>query len=163
MAEEHTAKQLIAEATRIGQLDALLLNHGDPPIKPVLDVTDQEWERYFRLMVMGPLRLFRLAVPLFQKNNGGRVVSITFYTVKSPYPRIVLSNSLRVALANALKTAVLELGKDNILVNMVAPGYILTDRIREWNESFAVQEGVTQEEIARRSAEGIPLGPLWEA
>jgi 3-oxoacyl-[acyl-carrier protein] reductase len=158
LAEEHTAKQLIAEATRLGQLDALFLNHGGPPIKPVLDVTDEEWEKYFRLMVMGPLRLFRLAVPLFQKNNGGRVVAITSYTVKSPYPGIVLSNSLRAALANALKTAALELGKENILINMVAPGYILTDRIREWNESFAAQEGVTPEEIARRSTEGIPLG-----
>lgn len=158
LAEEQTARLLIAEAERLGRLDALFLNHGGPPIKSVLEVADEEWESYFRLMVMGPMRLFRLSVPLFRKNGGGRVVAVTSYTAKSPYPGIVLSNALRAALVNALKTAALELGREGILINLVAPGYILTDRIREWNESYAAQEGTSPEEIARRSTEGIPLG-----
>lgn len=158
LAEEQTARRLMAEAERFGRLDALFLNHGGPPIKPLMEVTDEEWERYFRLMVMGPLRLFRLTVPLFRKNGGGRVVATTSYTVKSPYPGIVLSNALRAALGNALKTAALELGPDGILINLVAPGYILTERIREWNESYAAQERTSPEEIARRTTQGIPLG-----
>lgn len=158
LADQETTNRLIAEATRIGRVDALFLNHGGPPVKPLLDVTDGEWESYFRLMVLGPLRLFRQAVPLFKKNGGGRVVAVSSYTVKSPYPGIVLSNSLRAALVNALKTAALELGPDNILINMVAPGYIMTDRIQKWNEGYAKQEGVTPEEIAQRTIRGIPLG-----
>lgn len=158
LAEEQTTRLLIEEAERFGRLDALLLNHGGPPIKPLMEVSDEEWERYFRLMVTGPLRLLRQAVPLLQKSGGGRVVAVTSFTVKSPYPGIVLSNSLRAALVNALKTAALELGRDGILINMVAPGYILTERIREWNASYASQEGENPEEIARRTTEKIPLG-----
>lgn len=58
---------------------------------------------------------------------------------------------------NALKTAALELGPDGILVNALAPGYVETDRIREWNASFAAREGVTSEEIAARTLATIPL------
>lgn len=157
LADEQTSRKIIAEAERLGRLDALFLNYGGPPIKPVVEVTDEEWEKYFQVMVVGPLRLFRQAVPLFQKNNGGRVVAISSYTVKSPYPGIVLSNALRAAFVNALKTASLELGQYNILINLVAPGYILTDRIREWNESYAAQEGTDPEEIAQRTIKEIPL------
>ena len=157
LAEASTAEALVREAERLGRLDALLLNHGGPPVKPLLEVTEEEWRRYFELMVLGPLRLFRLAVPLFRRSGGGRVVAITSFTVKSPYPGIVLSNSLRAALLNALKTAALELGPEGILVNAVAPGYILTERIAEWNRAHAAREGVDPEEIARRTTEGIPL------
>ena len=157
LADEETCRQIIAEAERLGRLDALFLNHGGPPIKPMIEVTDEEWENYFRLMVLGPLRLFRQAVPLFQKNKGGRVVAISSFTVKSPYPGIVLSNALRAALVNALKTASLELGEDNILINVVAPGYIFTDRTREWNESYAEQEGTDPEDIAQRTIQDVPL------
>lgn len=157
LADQETTNRLIGAAERIGRLDALFLNHGGPPVKPLLSVTDAEWELYFRRMVLGPLRLFRQAVPLFKKNGGGRVVAVSSYTVKSPHPGIVLSNSLRAALVNALKTAALELGQENILINVIAPGYIMTDRIREWNESYAEQEGVTPEDIAERTIQNIPL------
>ncbi|WP_448569560.1 SDR family oxidoreductase [Thermus sp.] len=157
LAEAATAEALVREAERLGRVDALLLNHGGPPVKPVLEVTEEEWRRYFELMVLGPLRLLRLCVPLFRRSGGGRVVAITSFTVKSPYPGIVLSNSLRAALVNALKTAALELGPEGILVNAVAPGYIFTERIAEWNRAHAEREGVSPEEVARRTTEGIPL------
>jgi 3-oxoacyl-[acyl-carrier protein] reductase len=152
-----TAETLIREAERLGRLDALLLNYGGPPVKPLLEVTDQEWESFFQLMFIAPVRLLRLAVPLFRRAGGGRVVAISSFTVKNPYPGIVLSNALRAAFVNVLKTAALELGPDGILVNAVAPGYILTKRIEEWNQSYAEQEGVTPEEIAQRTTAAIPL------
>jgi 3-oxoacyl-[acyl-carrier protein] reductase len=157
LAEAATAEALVGTAERMGRLDALLLNHGGPPVKPLLEIPEEEWRRYFELMVVGPLRLLRLAVPLFRKSGGGRVVAITSFTTKSPHPGIGLSNSLRAALLNALKTAALELGPEGILVNAVAPGYILTERIAEWNRAHAEREGVTPEEVARRTTEGIPL------
>ncbi|MBT9281830.1 MAG: SDR family oxidoreductase [Hydrogenibacillus schlegelii] len=152
-----TAARLIEAAERFGRLDALLINHGGPPIKPLVDVTDEEWERFFRLMVLGPVRLLRGALPLIRRAGGGNVVAVGSYTVKEPQPGIVLSNALRAALVNALKTAALEHGPENVRINIVSPGFILTDRVREWNESYARQAGMTPEDIERRTVERIPL------
>jgi 3-oxoacyl-[acyl-carrier protein] reductase len=158
IAEEGTAGRILEAAEGLGRLDALLLNHGGPPVKAFLEVGDEEWRRWYEVMVVGPLRLLRLCVPLFRRSGSGRVVAIASFTVKSPYPGIVLSNALRAALVNALKTAALELGREGVLVNAVAPGYILTERIAEWNRGQAAREGVSPEEVAARTVAGIPLG-----
>ncbi len=148
----------LAEAARsLGGVDALLLNHGGPPVKSFMDVTEDEWDSHFQLMVQGPLRLLRAVVPDLEKRGGGRVVAISSFTVKSPYPGIILSNSLRAALVNALKTAAQELGPRGILINAVAPGYIETDRILEWNRDQAKQQGISADEVARDSTAKVPL------
>src|SRR5712691_4669880 len=157
LAEPETAHSLIEAARRLGGVDALFLNHGGPPVKSFMDVSDNDWETSFRLMVLGPLRLLRETVPLFRARSGGRVVAISSFTVKSPYPGIILSNSLRAALVNALKTVAQELGPEGILVNAVGPGHIRTERTISWNEGYAKREGVSVAEVESRTIAGIPL------
>jgi 3-oxoacyl-[acyl-carrier protein] reductase len=157
LSDAATSHALVEAARALGGLDALFLNHGGPPVKPFLKVSEAEWNSHFQLMVQGPLRLLREVVPDFERRGGGRVVAISSFTVKSPYPGIVLSNSLRAALVNALKTAAQELGPLGILINAVAPGYIGTDRILEWNRDQAEQQGVSADEIAVQSTAEIPL------
>jgi 3-oxoacyl-[acyl-carrier protein] reductase len=157
LSEAATARALVEAADSLGGLDALLLNHGGPPIKSFMEVSEEDWNFHFQLIVQGPLRLLREVVPHFQKGGSGRVVAITSFTVKSPYPGIVLSNSLRAALVNALKTAAQELGPQRILINAVAPGYIGTERIMEWNRDQAERVGASIEEIAAQNTANIPL------
>ncbi len=157
LADVQAADKLVEAAQELGGLDALFLNHGGPPVKTIEEVTEEEWQYYFQLMVTGPLRVLKKALPLFRAQGGGRVVAITSFTVKNPYRGFVLSNSLRAALNNALKTAALDYGPENILINTVAPGFILTRRIEEWNEAQAAREGTTPEAIARHITRQIPL------
>ena len=122
-----------------------------------MDVSDSEWEAYAKIMLHGPLSLLRGLTPMMQKQNSGKVVAITSFTVKSPYQGIILSNSLRAALVNALKTAALELGSDGILINTVAPGYIATQRILDFNQRYADSENISKEEVDQRTINEIPL------
>lgn len=157
IAEPDLAARLAAAAQEMGGARALVLNHGGPPVKPMMALTDEDWSGAFETMVVGPLRVMRALVPQMQAAAGGRVLAISSFTVKSPWAGIGLSNALRAALVNALKTAALELGPEGILVNALAPGYVETDRIREWNDSYARQENVGVEEISARTLETIPL------
>jgi 3-oxoacyl-[acyl-carrier protein] reductase len=84
-------------------------------------------------------------------------VAITSFTTKAPIPGLVLSNSLRAGLLNALKTAAQELGPEGILINAVAPGYIATERLVEWTNSVARQKEMDVLELRKKSAENIPL------
>ncbi len=157
IADPGLAERLATASEALGGATALLLNHGGPPVKPIMALTDDDWTGAFQTMVTGPLRVMRALIPQLQANPTGRVLAISSFTVKTPFAGIGLSNALRAALVNALKTAALELGPGGVLVNALAPGYVETDRIREWNESYARQENTNVEEIRARTLETIPL------
>lgn len=157
IADPATAAALAEAAAGLGPVTALLLNHGGPPVKPILEIDDDLWAEQFARMVQGPLRVLRATVPLFRAAGQGRVVAISSFTVKQPWGGVGLSNSLRAALVAALKTAALELGPENILINAVGPGYIATERLQSWNASFAQREGTTPEAVAERAVAQIPL------
>ncbi len=156
LADAQTARACIEAVKRLGGLDALLLNHGGPPVKPFADISEEEWERAFKLMMLGPLRLLRQALPLL-RDGGGRVAAITSLTVKSPLPGATLSNALRAGLLNALKTAAQEEGAQGVLINCVAPGYTLTERLESFNEAQASRRGITREEVDAEVLAQIPL------
>jgi 3-oxoacyl-[acyl-carrier protein] reductase len=158
LSDSRATDDLVEAARSLGGADALFLNHGGPPVRSFLEVTEEEWNAYFQLMVQGPLRLLRQVIPDFERRGGGRVVAISSFTVKAPHPGIILSNSLRSALVNALKTAAQELGPKGILINCVAPGYIATQRMLEWNEQQARRHGVSPEDMAQANTASIPLG-----
>jgi len=157
VADPFVADALADLARDMGGADALLLNHGGPPVKPMMAITDEDWSHSFEMMVMGPLRVMRALVPQMQAAGSGRVLAVSSFTVKAPYAGIGLSNSLRAALVNALKTAALELGPEGIAVNALAPGYVETDRMREWNESYGRQRNVGVDEIREQTLATIPL------
>lgn len=157
IAEPDLAERLFAAAEGLGGARALLLNHGGPPVRPIMTLTDEDWSNAFQTMVMGPLRVMRTLVPQMQVAGGGRVLAISSFTVKQPFAGIGLSNALRAALVNALKTAALELGPQGILLNALGPGYVETNRVREWNESYARRENTGVEDIRARTLETIPL------
>ncbi|WP_439604328.1 SDR family oxidoreductase [Shinella sp.] len=157
IAEPEVTARIAAAAEAMGGTAALLLNHGGPPVKPLMELTEADWQEAFEMMVQGPLRLLRAIVPQMLARGEGRILAISSFTVKSPYGGIALSNSLRAALVNALKTAALELGPKGILVNALAPGYVETDRTKGWNDAYARAGNTTIEAVRNQTLESIPL------
>jgi 3-oxoacyl-[acyl-carrier protein] reductase len=155
IADPTSAEACTAAVESFGRLDALLLNHGGPPVMRLVDASDEDWRQWFETIVVGPVRMLRASLPLMR--DGGRVVAISSFTVKAPYAGAVLSSALRGALVNALKTAATELGADGMLINSVGPGYIATDRVTSFNAAQAQRRGVTVAEIERELSAQIPL------
>jgi len=157
LSEVSGTRACLAAVERIGRLDALLLNHGGPPVMPIASIGDDLWRRWSETMLIGPLRLFRDCIPHLAR-QGGRVVAISSFTVKAPYSGAALSNALRAALANALRTAACELGDQGILVNIVGPGFIATPRARAFNDAQAQRRGVALADVDAEVLSQIPLG-----
>jgi 3-oxoacyl-[acyl-carrier protein] reductase len=79
-----------------------------------------------------------------KERNWGRIITITSQAVKQPVEGLILSNSVRSAILGLVKTLSIELGKYNITVNNVLPGYTLTDRL----ENLIRQRGTSLENIS---------------
>jgi 3-oxoacyl-[acyl-carrier protein] reductase len=80
--------------------------------------------------------------------------------VKQPIDGLLLSNSVRAAVAGLAKTLANEYGPDGITVNNVCPGYTLTDRLEELAAKLAQDAGVTRETIYERWGTQAPLRRL---
>ena len=60
------------------------------------------------------------------------------------------------------KTLAGELAHDNITVNTVCPGRILTDRLREGQRARAAREGVPVDDLVHATAVDVPLGRIGD-
>ena len=114
-----------------GGIDIVIWNSGGPPAGKASEITDEQLESAFELLLQPAVRLVRLALPHLRSSDAGRIVFITSATVKEPSPHLALSNALRPGLTGWAKTLSRELGPEGITVNCVAPGRIDTPRMTE--------------------------------
>lgn len=143
---------------RFGGVDILVTNAGGPPNGSWKDFqTDEPWEKAFELSLLSTVRLIRGVVPSMRQRGGGRILSIQSSSVKAPIDNLILSNAIRPGVVGLYKSLSRELAGDNILVNVVAPGRILTDRLRGGLAHRAAARGVSVEEEINDSVRNIPL------
>jgi 3-oxoacyl-[acyl-carrier protein] reductase len=149
-----------AAVAQYGGLDILVHNAGGPPAGQFLSMTDEQWQKAFEQNLMSLVRLVSAAVPEMKKNNWGRILTIASSSVKQPIPNLVLSNALRAGVWGLAKTMSRELAPFGILVNVIAPGRIQTERIEELDAANAQRTGRPIEEVKRESVASIPIGRL---
>lgn len=155
------AEALVATAVqKMAGLDILVHNAGGPPAGDSASITPEQWLQAFETNLMSFVRTTRAAVPEMKKGGWGRIVSIASSSIKQPIPNLVLSNALRPGVLGAAKTLSREVAKDGILVNVVAPGRIATERIEELDRAVAGKTGQTPEAVREASLAQIPLGRL---
>ena len=81
--------------------------------------------------------------------------------MKQPIDGLLLSNTIRLGVVGLAKTLSIELAPDNITVNNVCPGRILTDRLRQGaNVQAKIAKGISEAEALSDLAKDIPLGRL---
>jgi 3-oxoacyl-[acyl-carrier protein] reductase len=141
-----------------GRVDALVCNAGGPPPGDFLALDDGKWERGFELTLMSAVRAMRAAIPRMRSGGFGRLVVLGSSSVRRPIPNLVLSNAYRPALAGVIKSLAVELGPDGITANMVSPGRLETERLRELDAKNAEKRGTTAEEVRAASEASIPMG-----
>jgi 3-oxoacyl-[acyl-carrier protein] reductase len=141
-----------------GRLDALVVNAGGPPPGPFESVTEEGWREGFELTLMSAVRAINQAIPRMRAAGSGRIVVLGSSSVRMPLANLALSNVFRPGLVGAVKTLAVELAGDGITVNMVSPGRVDTDRVRNLDEARAKREGTSYEEVRTRSERAIPMG-----
>jgi len=142
---------------RFGSVDILVTNTGGPPAARFAQLTEEQWRIGIESTLMNVVRLSRLVIPEMQKRKWGRIVHITSMAAKQPIDLLTISSTLRAGLSALTKTMANQFAADNILVNAVLPGHVLTDRQVELNEIRAREEGISVDEYAARVIATIPL------
>lgn len=143
---------------KYGAIFALVNNTGGPPAGTFDVFDDTAWQQAYELTLLSYIRTIREVLPHMRANGGGRILNSTSSSIKAVLDNLILSNTFRMGVVGLAKTLSQELGKDNILVNVIAPGRIGTSRIDYLDKVRAEKAGKTVEEIQRVAFSNIPLG-----
>ena len=163
VAHAEDVTRIVRVATEsLSGLDILVTNAGGPPTGPFERMSDEDWLVGHDLTVMSAVRLIRESLPHLVASGRGRIVNLTGYGVKEPIRDLVVSDSSRAAVTVMAKTIASDLARQGITVNNLAPGPILTDRLREIHDARAAEAGISIAQQLARFADEIPVGRIGD-
>lgn len=141
----------------LGEVDILVNNSGGPPPSPAGGVDPAVWRAQFDAMVLSLIALTDLVLPPMKARRWGRIITSTSSGVIAPIANLGVSNTLRLALVGWSKTLASEVGPLGITSNIILPGRIATQRIRQLDEARSRRENRPVDEVIGESMRSIPL------
>jgi glucose 1-dehydrogenase len=158
VSKEDDCIRLIAETVKhFGRIDVLVNNAGIQEDLPLTEISLDEWYKIIGVDLTGPFTCSREAVKHMKNQHnpkGGCIINISSVHQTIPKPHYVPYATSKAGLEMMTKTMALELAKDSIRANIVAPGAIDTEMNKELRENK-----IELEKVIRR----IPLGRVANA
>ena len=115
-----------ATTQAFGGADILFNNAGTGSNETIMDAPDEKWQAYWDLHVMAAVRLARGLVPSMTQRGGGAILHNASICAVQPLGYEPIYNVTKAALMMFSKNLAIELIKDNIRVNTINPGLVLT-------------------------------------
>jgi 3-oxoacyl-[acyl-carrier protein] reductase len=121
------AAKVVAEARRnLGGLDVLICNAGIARVAALAHMEEKDWDDVLAVSLKGAFNYMRAVAPIFMERNAGKIVLVGSINGLRGRMGTISYNAAKAGLVGLAKTAAAELGRYNINVNVVAPGYIET-------------------------------------
>jgi 3-oxoacyl-[acyl-carrier protein] reductase len=127
--EDQVARMVGEVRASLGEIDTIVLNATGH--QPMLSIEEQTWQSYLdqlEFFLKSPLLLLQQVLPAMKRNQFGRIVQIGSEVVELGNPRIANYVSAKGAQLGQTRSWARELAPHGITVNLVAPGWILTER-----------------------------------
>lgn len=133
-----------------GRLDILFNNAGNNLIKPVTEVTEEEWDSLHDLNLKGVFLGAKHAIPLMLRSGSGSIVNHASSLGLIGLPNMPTYCASKGGVIALTKQLAIDYAKQNIRVNCICPGPTLTPRLKRY-----LERGLTKAEDLLKD---IPLG-----
>lgn len=122
--------------------------------KSVLDQDLEDFDSQYRCSVLQSVLLIKTFLPSMMKNNWGRFIAISTENVMQEYETQAAYVAGKRGMDGLLRVLTKEVGRYQITVNQVAPGWVITDKHR--------QSPNTEEQREQKYIKNVPLGRRGE-
>jgi NAD(P)-dependent dehydrogenase (short-subunit alcohol dehydrogenase family) len=153
-------ERLVAEVERsFGGADILVNNAGAGTEETIMEAPDEKWQYYWDLHVMAAVRLARGLAIGMRRRGAGVILNNASICARQPLDHEPIYNVTKAALAMFSKCLANELIRDNIRVNCVNPGLILTDAWEQYARRATASQALSwQEYLDGVAREKAPIG-----
>lgn len=134
---------------KVKNVDVLVLNASLQYRTPWQEITTDSCYEQLNCNFVSSMMLIQAVADNMKKNKWGRIVTIGSVQEEKPHPDMLVYSASKAAQTNMMKSLSLQLAKDGITVNNVAPGVIYTDRN---------VEALSDKEYAKKVTDSIPVG-----
>lgn len=151
---------IVAQAVALaGSVDILVNNAGVVDLRPLEEVTPENWDFIFDVNVKGLFFMLQaVAVQMIRQGRGGKIINVSSQAGRRGEGLVLVYGAAKAAVIHMNQTAALELIRHRINVNGIAPGVIDTPMWDTVDEQFCRYKGLPPGS-ARKSAEaGVPHG-----
>ncbi len=146
---------------RAGGIDILVNNAAVFDLAPILDITEDSFDRVFAVNVKGLLfTLQAVAAQMVGQGRGGRIINMSSQAGRRGEPLVAVYCASKAAVISLTQSAGLALIAHRINVNGIAPGVVDTPMWDEVDALFARHENRPLGEKKRLVGEGVPYGRM---
>ena len=153
-------RERLAETTlkELGRVDILVNNaFMQPPLKPVEDLADEDWQRAFEVNMLGGMGMAKAVLPAMRSHDGGSIVFVNTMSSRTAGYGMGPYAATKAGMLVAARVLAREVGPDAIRVNSVAPGYVWGPNLRWWFKQLAKERAITPEAVYDEIATGMAL------
>jgi NAD(P)-dependent dehydrogenase (short-subunit alcohol dehydrogenase family) len=151
---EEVEKMVKETVEKFKTVDILVNNAGIFPFAPLLEMTDEQWNRVLDVNLKGCFNCTRAVAPIMVKKKRGKIVNIASIAAIVGFPNLVHYCASKGGVLGLTRAVALELAP-HINVNAIAPGYIRTPGTEATTKYI-------DEETAKRFIENSPLKRMGE-
>ncbi|MDR5651528.1 SDR family NAD(P)-dependent oxidoreductase [Ruixingdingia sedimenti] len=153
---EQSDAVVAAVEAQFGAIDVIVANAGIAHRVPLPDLTDEKWDLTFDIDLKGIFRVVRAAAPAMKARGKGSVVALSsIMGVAYGWDEHVHYSAAKSGVVGLVRGLAVELARNGIRVNGIAPGYIRTAQLLSKEHSLGPEAAETVGEI-------IPLGRIGQ-
>ncbi len=144
-------RSMVAETLRQhGRIDILAHNAGIYPIDPIEKMSEDQWHKVINVNLNSAFYVVKAVLPTMKKQKYGKIVFTSSISgPRTGLPKMSHYTASKAGVNGFMRTVALELAKDNITVNAVEPGIVMTEGV--------VESG---QEYIEAQKKAVPLGRL---
>src|SRR5699024_5707793 len=126
------------------KINTLVNNAGITVFKSIEEATVEDWDSIINIDLRGTFLCSKHVIPEMKKQNGGSIINISSNHSIATLPDTDMYAAAKGGVNGMTRGMALSLGKYNIRVNAICPGFTNTAHLKNWFDSMDNEEEVRQ-------------------